>query len=265
MPKLSDRTPGKRFIGLFVGRSGSGKTVAEASFPGDKHFMDFDGRIGGLEGVDWIDRDKITYDYYPPRDRELISKVNKKLDAWLVASSVGQHVPETLITDSITSETYAFLCQAIPLTHHNGQGRSIGPLAMPGPADYGFEAQNTYDYMSFLRSLPINNIIVSAHYVDRYGKADPSNPYSENIVIGKKLSVRDKIGENIQIYFDHIFELEREVINDREKFFVTFRGDLARTSYSWLPEGRHEITGKNFYEFMNSFRKEGENEDKSRS
>jgi hypothetical protein len=238
-----------------VGRSGSGKTVAEASFPGDKHFMDFDGRIGGLDGVDWIDRDKITYDYYPPRDKQLIGNINKKLDAWLVASSVGQHIPETLVTDSITSETYAYLCQSIPLTHNGQSGKWLGPVAMAGPADYGLEAQATYDYMSFLRSLPINNIIVSAHYVDRYGKADQSNPYSENIVIGKKLSVRDKIGENIQIYFDHIMEFEREVVNDEERFYVTFRGDLARTSFSWLPAGKHDITGKNFYEFMISFKK----------
>ena len=36
----------------------------------------------------------------------------------MTASSVGQPIPNTFITDSITSETYAFICQAIPLTHY---------------------------------------------------------------------------------------------------------------------------------------------------
>jgi len=261
LPKLSDRTPGNRFIGLFVGRSGSGKTVAAASFPGMKHIMDFDGRIGGLDGVDFIKREEITYDYYIPRKQGLITEINNKLETLMTASSVGQPIPNTFITDSITSETYAFICQAIPLTHYTdgdkGKKRDkwIGPIAMAGPSDYGLEAQATYDYISFLRSLPINNVIVSAHYVDRYGKADPENPYSDSMVVGKKLSVRDKIGENIQIYFDHIFEFDRDVINGVERFYVTFRGDLARTSYSWLPPGRHEITGKNFYEFIQGLKK----------
>ena len=62
--------------------------------------------------------------------------------------------------------------------------------------------------------------------------------------------LRDKIGENIKTHFDHIFKFERQTINGQDKFFVTFRGDIARTSYSQLPSGRQDITGKNFYEYL---------------
>lgn len=257
MPKASDLTTETRFVALFVGDSGSGKTVAEASFPGPVHVFDFDGRIRGLLGAPWIDRSKITYDYFPPKDKNLIEGLNTKLETLQAAARTGQTIPNTLITDSITSECYAFICQSIPLTHNTGgtaggrKGKFLGAISMPGPEDYGLEAQATYDYIAFLKSLPIPNIIVSAHFVDRYEKPkdDDGNPmpYAENIVVGKKLSIRDKIGTNIKINFDHIFEFDREVVGKNERFYVTFRGELARTSYSNLPIGRHEITGKNFF------------------
>lgn len=257
MPKLVDRIPENRFIGLFVGPSGAGKTVAELSFEKPLDVEDFDGRIGGGQ-VPWLDMTGITYDYYAPKDPQLITKLNNKLDNYLNAakligaSSVIQ-LPKTHVTDSITNQTFAFLCAALPLTHGDvdkKRSRWLGRVAMAGPEDYGFEAQAIYDYIAFLKSIPVRNVIVSAHFVDRYGKSDPDNPFSESIVIGKKLSVRDKIGTNIQTSFDHIFEFERDV----DRFYVTFRGDLARTSYDWLPKGRHEWTRKPFYEWMMKFK-----------
>ena len=245
MPKASDLSPDSRFVGLFVGRSGSGKTVAACSFPGPIHVNDFDGRIRGILGAPWIDKSNITYDYFPPKGDGLIPEINKKLEVIAIQGKVGQLTLKTLITDSLTSQNFAFLCQSIPLTHNNGKGKWLGPISMPGPEDYGLEAQACYDYMAYLKSIPIPNIITSAHIVDRYGKADPTNAFSESIVIGSKLSVRDKIGENVQTHFDHVFFFEE--IND--KFYVTFHGSgIARTSYVGLPNGRFDITGKSFYE-----------------
>lgn len=258
MPKLIDRIPENRFIALFVGKSGTGKTVAELSFPKPLHDNDFDLRIGGGQ-VSWLDLTGITYDAWPPRMLGLIPELNKKLESLLAQSKLAgftDQLPKSYITDSITNMTYAFICQSIPLTHRAAgstdgkKGKWIGPVAAPGPEDYGLEANASYDYISFLKSLPIQNILISAHYVDVFGKADPDDPYSANIVIGKKLSIRDKIGENILTHMDHVFEFERET----NKFFVKFRGELARTAYEWLPDGRHEWTRRNFYEFMMSWK-----------
>lgn len=258
MAKLIDRIPENRFVALFVGRSGTGKTVAELSFPKPLHVNDFDLRIGGGQ-VDWLDLTGITYDSWPPRMIGLIPDLNKKLESLMAQSRLAgfsDQLPKTEITDSLTNQTYAFICQSIPLTHRTAKdeggkkGKWIGPVAAPGPEDYGLEANATYDYISFMKSLPIQNVIISAHYVDVMGKSDPDDPYSASMVIGKKLSVRDKIGENIQTHMDHIFEFERET----NKFYVKFRGEIARTSYSWLPDGRHEWTRKNFYDFMMGFK-----------
>lgn len=258
MPNLADRVPENRFIGLFVGRSGTGKTVAEASFPKPLKIEDFDGRVGGAQ-VPWLDQKGIKYDYWAPKEPGLIGKLNKMMEELLASArlnvpgmNMGIELPKTHVTDSITNQCLAFICQAIPLTHAEGKGRYVGITAMAGPTDYGLEAQAIYDYISFLKSLPISNIIISAHLVDRYGKPPgDKNEYAESVVIGKKLSIRDKIGENIQTSFDHIFEFER----DEKRFWVKFWGEMARTSYAWLPEGRFEWTGKNFYEFMMGFKK----------
>lgn len=264
MPKATDLSSESRFVGLFVGRSGSGKTVAECSFPKPIDVLDFDGRIRGLLGAPWIDRAGINYEFYLPKEEGLVDKLNKKLEGYQLAAKVGQPLPETLVLDSLTSECFAMVQQALGLTHSVGDkntrkvGKYLGTVAMPGPEDYGLEAQATYDILAFMRSVPIKNIIVSAHIVEKYGKLDPDNPYADSVPIGEKLSVRDKIGENIQIYFDHIFRFDRRELNGKIYHYVKFRSDIARTSYNQLPDGEIDLTGKNFYDVLMKYVKKEE-------
>src|SRR6266853_851409 len=259
MTKAIDLSPEQRFVGLFIGRSGSGKTVAACSFPGPVEVLDFDGRIRGILGATWLSREAISYEFYLPKELGLVDKLNKKLDGYQMAARVGQPLPRTLILDSLTSECFAMVQQALGLTHTLGDrnikkvGKYLGQVAMAGPEDYGFEAQATYDIIAFLRSIPIQKIIVSAHIVEKYGKIDPDNPYADSVPIGEKLSVRDKIGENIQIYFDHIFRFDRRELNGRINFFVKFRSDIARTSYNELPDGEIDVSGKSFHEMLMSY------------
>lgn len=269
MPKLIDRKDDQRFFAMFVGRHHSGKTVAEASFPKPIDFQDFDGRIAGAQ-VPWLDMKDISYTYWPPRQKNLIQDLNKYLEDLLALSQLQTpggsiRLPKTHVTDSITNQCYSFICQAIGLTHTNEngsgkRGRWIGPVQMAGIEDYGLEAQAVSDYVSFLKSLPIQNVIISAHLIDQYGFAKDEDgddlPFAPKVVVGQKLSIRDKIGENIQTSFDHIFKFERETVGKEDKFYVTFRGGIACTSYSWLPFGRQEWTKRPFYEFMMSFKKE---------
>lgn len=277
MPKLIDRVDTQRFFALFVGRHHSGKTVAEASFPKPLHFEDFDGRIGGAQ-VPFLDLSGITYDYWPPKSPDLIGRLNKKLEVMQAQGqlSMGQisDLPKTHVTDSITNECYAFICQALPLTHmrkDEGQsgagrksGRWIGPIQMAGPEDYGLEAQATYDYIAFMKSLPIPNVIISAHNIEVYDFQKDEDgeplPYAPKVVVGEKLSIRDKIGENIQTSFDHIFRFEKRYdgVTRKDKYFVRFRGGIACTTYSWLPDGDVEWTGKNFYGMLMDYKKKSE-------
>jgi hypothetical protein len=264
MPKLQDRKQESRFIALFVGRSGSGKTVAACSFDKPVQDEDFDGRIGGAQGLSFQSEEGISYEYYPPKTEGLITKLNERLESIYAQSIIGSPIPKTWILDSITNMTQTFVSQALGVTHQRAgrgqekRGRYIGPIAMPGPEDYGLEAQATYDYIAFIKSLPFQNVIFTAHLLQEWGKpkddaGDPM-PYEASIVTGEILSCRPKIGENIQTSFDHIFRFERETVGKEDRYYVNFRGGIARTAYSWLPAGRQEWTRKNFKEFMQSFK-----------
>lgn len=255
-----------RFLALFVGPKHCGKTVAACSFldPNSSNYvevLDFDGRIRGINGAPWIDKKRVRYTYYPPKvtatQTPTYIKINTDMEALLVKCTIGQNDIETLVGDSLTAETFAMLCDAIPLTHKGEhdkvRGKHIGVLNMAGPEDYGFEATATYNLLAFFRSLPIKNIILTAHVVDKYGKADPNDPFSETVVTGEKLSLRDKISTNISIYFDHIFRFDRRMYGSEERFYVTFRSNIACTSYAKLPTGEVDITGKSFQDVLKGY------------
>lgn len=252
MPKAIDLQPDGIFRGMFVGKSGCGKTGAACSFvaKGPLEVWDFDGRIRGLLGSPWVKRDQVTYESFPPKEKGLITRLMNKVDAMQSMAITGQYPIKTLVLDSLTSETFAMLCQAKPLTMQlmqaENKGKKIAGYTMTGPAEYGFEADTTYNLLASLRSVPGLNLIVTAHVIDRYGKADENDPYSESVVIGEKLSVRDKIAENVQIYFDNVFRFDKR----GDRHFVKFRGDLARTTFADLPKQEIDITEKNFYETM---------------
>lgn len=266
MPKVIDLTPDSRFLALFVGRSKSGKTCAEMSWRANEEEWienhDFDGRIRGILGAPWLSKNNITYEYYTPRQKKGSTdpipyiKIMDKLGTYQVMAGTGQPIPTTLILDSLTSETNQMLDQSIPFTHsaESGakKGRFQGPVAMAGPGDYGFEAKATYDIINMFRSCPVRNIIVSAHIVPKWGKPPGADEYADSIILGEQLSVRDKIGENVQIYFDHIFKFERRLIGSELRYFCITRSDLASTSFDELPN-EFEITGKNFYETVMSY------------
>ena len=118
---------------------------------------------------------------------------------------------------------------------------------MSGPADYGYEAEACYQIFDYLRSIPIN-IIVSAHIIDIIGKLTDEE-YSERGKIGEKLSIRDKIGENVQIYFSEVYKFSKEEdALGRVKHYVQFRSEIAGTCFPELPDGKIDISGQNFYD-----------------
>ena len=260
MPHADELTPEDKMMVLCIGPSGSGKTGFECSVNDEETYnFDFDGRIRGLMGCPWVDKKKVTYDSYPPRRPNLLTLVDQKCESFLISAQNGQMMYKNIVLDSLTSETFAMLSQAIQLTHNPGgkgdkkTGKYIGTTAMADPGDYGFEATNTYNILSCLRSIPGVNVFVSAHVVKEYGKTNSDDPYSPSIVIGEKLSLRDKISENIQIYFDHIWQFKKTEENDGIHHWVKFRGEIARTAFSELPDGWVDFTRKSGREVLQQY------------
>lgn len=262
MPSAANLTLDTRIVALFVGSKHSGKTSAACSFltPGSKKrakVLDGDGRIRGILGCPWIEKDRIDYDFYPPRipgnQKAFFQRVNEDLEAFLVDIQSGKSIYETYIGDSLTSFCKNLILDALPLTHADGKGRNLGTMQITGIEEYKFESTGVDGYLSFLRSLPIN-IILTAHVVPKWGYPDGVKPKPGEIVervqVGEELSLRQKIAANSAIYFDHIFRFDRQMVGGREKFFVEFISDIACTSFPNLKPGKHDITGLNFYEFL---------------
>ena len=257
MPSADKLTTDDRFIGLFIGRSGSGKKVAACSFPHPIKYYDFDGRIRGLLGASWVERKGIDYTYYPPVARlgeSTFQNLNKDLEALQTQAISGQLPYKTIVLASLTGEALAFLNDSIPLTHQGKKGRSIGALNMPDPGDYGYQSVAMHQVISFFRSVPGINLIVCAHMIERYGQVPGPdgtiNPYGEKVVVGERLALTDKLGETIPAFFDNIFRFEKQEVNGRIKHYAAFRGDLPRTTYAGLPNGSVDITDKDFYQYL---------------
>lgn len=252
--KLTQLQTNPRFFGFFLGRSKSGKSFAAASFPKPILVHDFDGRARGMLGAEGLvpDLDQIEVNAYPPKGgmEKFLNNLNI-LELQLQTKSCPY---KTLILDSITTQTHACIVEAMGLT----KGKMIGKQKMAGPEDYGYEAQQTYAVLDFLKAMPIN-VIVSAHLVDKFGKVNPSDPYSASDVVGEKLSIRDKIGENLLLNFDEVYRFERREGLTGMKHYVKFRSDIAATTYRQLPNGEVDITNKNFYQTWLELINKGEN------
>jgi hypothetical protein len=284
MPSLDNLSPDGKFMGLFIGASGTGKKGAVGSFPRPILFLDADGRIRGLQGCTWLDLKGMgDVETFPPKNKPgeyTYQKVNDKLENLQGLVNIASCPYKTLYLGSITGLAFAFLQDANILTHMQGKGMKLGPLSMTGPQDYKFESSGIKQMLSFLRFLKdhptgIPNIIIGAHLIPKWGKpgmedgnienqADQDSTlsyvdkigekfkYIDNIVVGEKLSLTDKLAADVPIYFDHIFKFEKEMVlgQDQPQHFVQFRSEIARTSYAKLPNGRVNITGKPFYEGM---------------
>jgi hypothetical protein len=260
MPLLKNINPIDRFLGLFIGRSGSGKTAAALSFPKPLKVLDLDGRIrGGI--VPWNDLDGIEYTFIPskPDKGTVFDLLNNEFSVLDINSKKGDSDLQTLVFDSLTWGANDLLLDAIPLTHKpgsasDGRGRSIGTMQVAGPDDYKFQSTGIVQILAFLKSLKIPNIILTANIVNRWGRPKDQtgkiiDPYGPSEVVGEQLVLTDKISETAPSAFDNIFKFEKIDTGRELKFYFSAQGDLARNTLG-IEYGNLDITGVNFYNLL---------------
>lgn len=245
MPRAEDYQPDTRIFSLFCGRSGDGKSTAAASFPRPLLDLDFDFRYAGIDGAikqGIYDNNGIEYQQFNPRGGW--DPIEQMTLQWDIYRKSGNFQYKTIIVDSLTS-----LTRLIVIASHMSQpGKNIGKLRVSGPGDFNFESHGTHQFFDYLRVLPCH-ILCSAHIIDKYGKLDKGNQYSETGIVGEKLSIRDNLGENVLTYFDNVYRFSREVVNGETKYYVDFATDLAKNSHGIKP-GKHDITGVHFYNYL---------------
>ncbi len=250
--KASDMKPAENIFALFIGHSGAGKDCAAASFPTPMKIFDLDLRADGLFGASWLDQKQLEgIDITRVQPKMGFQKIEEELELITTQFQIGQSSFKTIYFGSVTSLEGMFLKEGKTLIQNaTGKGhQKFGKVMFQAPVDYKYLYSAMRETMDYLRVMPVN-VILSAHIVDRYGKdpSKPDNDYSENIVLGEKLTLTDKLAENIQIYFNEVYRFEKRMYGDSPRHFVKFRTDVAKTAYPSLPNGELEITNLNFYQ-----------------
>jgi hypothetical protein len=275
MPYANQIQPDSQFFGLFIGRSGSGKSAAAYSFPHDSkdgilEVADLDKRVrGGL--VPWISRDNFNFTRFSPDPKKTIFKqLNDYYETMEIMLGHGNSKIQTHVLDSGTWTANSLLLDALPLTHSSksagateNKGRILGDMNMPGPSDYGFQSTGMFQIINFLRTTPIKNVIVTAHIVNRWGrrkneKGEIIDPYGPTEIVGEQLALTDKLAESLPSSFDHIFRFEKVDTGVGLKFYFEAQGELARTTFP-IPYGRIDVTGKDFYQVLMGYAKNSPN------
>jgi len=268
MPTLNDLKPTENFVSLVVGKPGSGKTSAIASFTSKDsptYIFDIDHRIKGLEGSrEWLGQDvwdNLTFDQYDTRDgfrsiekqfmvfAEKYDKRNLEFKN-LVIESVGS-LSEMFLVDSQTMKGLKPGTDFSKLKGDQTRGaRIVGNISFPTPDDYNYGKRAFhilfYHYFTHFTKC---NIFLSGWTADRWIK-DPNaeSVYAPQIVSGTQLLATNKIASELPGYFDHIWEFDKEETGSAKnplKYRVKFRSGMAKTTMPQIPN-EIDITGKNF-------------------
>jgi hypothetical protein len=258
MPKLSDWKPGNNLFALFIGRSGSGKSSASCSFD-IPHVCDFDGRMGGVANYKDIIGHEVLYNTYLPGKAKW-----PEIDKYLEILNIPQsRSTKTEIIAGLGSMARVFMVESMTLQKGYVVGDQKSGLRISGVADYGYESSAVLQVLDYLKMLSLSmNVICEAHILDKYGKPGLEDTGAmtpleleswkkqilESVILGEKLDLRDKLENVVHGKFDEVYRFEKREEKGKDKFYVKFKGDLARTSLN-LPPGEHDITGKNFYHF----------------
>ena len=243
---------------LMVGRSGSGKSNAEVSFPAPLYTFDFDNRFKGTtSALKWlgIDRYKqIEFDYYNPLDG--FSILDDKLSTFLEQAQKRTLKFKTLCFDSVGSLVYmlALDSQRLRGQHKDFSGKVRGKVKFLHPDDYNY-VSTALRLLVYERFFPLNelgiNILCSAWVTDKWGKSKSAKEYDPPEVIGEKIVGPGNAVEEFVGYFDEAYYFRKEpaaIAGRQPKYTVEFNGSFAKTAIN-LPPGEFDISNKSFYEF----------------
>lgn len=233
---------------LFVGRKGTGKSTAAiqiARAMGHKAFIyDIDHRIQSLRGIPDVD-------YFQPKQGAGFAEVDDVMSYHLDLIKRNAYPYGTTLFSSMTSIEALLLRDAVNLMgerrRDKGKGEggyTLGRLEMTDMPHYKYVSIAIDQlFLNGLFYFP-GNVIIEAHIVDDYD--------SQGNVSGQRILSTPKMAEKIPTYFDEVWEFSKNdpIGAQPPQYRVRFRSNLADTTYKQLPNGQHDITGKNFYDCL---------------
>jgi hypothetical protein len=159
-PRTCDIELGGRFMGLFVGTNGSGKTIAGASWPGNGLILDFDGRVAPVR-LFYPKRTDIEY-WTVGLDGDARSDVVGFSEGIKKIEDLQDRCPyDWVMMDSYTSYSAVAVLHQMGL-HSNDVKKTKGGLPIPDWDEYKGETGVMLQILEILKILPCN-VIVTAH------------------------------------------------------------------------------------------------------
>lgn len=248
------------FFGLFVGRSGSGKSAAEVSFPDPIYVFDIDNRImGGLVAADWLGGEKklkqIDFHNYTPLPSSGFEAMDNKLGEFKKGAPLN--CPKSIFFDSIGTliQMLALDSQRLRGVVKAESGKIRGNVKFLHPDDYQY-VYTVFRSLIFQFCIPMAkmgiNIVFSGWIVDKWGRPTGGNEFADQVIVGEQLIGPHKLCEEIPGFFDEIYYFrKRPPVGPHmpASYTVEFKGEFARSVWPQLPVGQIDITNKSFYDY----------------
>lgn len=210
--ELGNAVFGDTYMALFVGRPGSGKSVAAASWykEGPVYIFDLDGRFRSLlKMYGWDEKAKknIHFDQYPSDDFAMIEqKVN----------SFERNLPyRTIIFDGVTVLGQCLINYSMSLrgtANPNAKGRRVGAVELTTIEDFGVEARGMMQVLDAFKDLAMKgkcNVIFNAHLIqwkEKIGLSGAEEDKYQIVTAGKK------VAGAIDGYFDEVYYFTKKTI-----------------------------------------------------
>jgi hypothetical protein len=252
MARTSDIVLGERFVGLFVGPQGSGKTVGLASFPKPMMVYSFDDRMTPVKRF-YPNEKGIEYKVvgaYPSRRRDYID-FKAFCDEFENYQDRCDYA--TIAIDSITSYTVTVIRYQLNKKGKDKGKRLAGFIEVPTWDEFNGETQAVVETIELSKILPCH-IIFTAHPIDKTeitGEKDASG----NQIVKKTQSITafgNKTPSFVPPYFDEIWNFTKEG-NEPKRWVYTQAGEdtLCKTALP-LPN-RFDITNKPMFPLIQQY------------
>jgi hypothetical protein len=271
--KLSDFRPDVGSFSLFVGESGSGKTCAIASYGklGKVLILDFDRRVRGIYGLRSVLGDDVINNIEVEQYDILNSfaVVDNRLQQLEPLAKAGKCPYQTIVIESVNAMETCFMNMVDAMAQmQKGTGinpQSLGGIRIYGPAHYKFAATAFRQLRDFrLLNFKGVNVILSCWIVNKWGKpttfderkgVEVTQQYADNVVVGKKLLLTDKMAEEVPGCFDEVYEFykaETGLTSRPVKHGVRFSSSIAKTANEALKKAVDiDLTNKLFIDEFN--------------
>ena len=261
MPFTHAMTLGGRFMGLFVGSNGSGKTIAAASWPGPTLILDFDGRVAPVRFF-YPNRQDIEYwtvglEGSTRKDVIGFKEFVKKFEDF------QDRCPyETIIFDSYTAFSSTAIWHQMGIRETDVK-RTKGGLPIPDWDEFKGETGVMLQVLEIAKVLPCN-FICTAHPVTRARTTKQGG--SANDVLASMIKVATlatygwKTESFLPNYFNEIYFFHTDVssqVGNVNKHYVqtVSAGEVMGKTALPLPVSI-EITGKPLFPILQEILKQ---------